>query len=115
MPLSKEQILAADDLGLCGPIQVPEWNGEVFIRLMTVGERDAYENDWVLNKEKGVENFRSKFVARVLCDDKGQRLFTDAEIPQLAKKSSRVLSRLWEKAMQHNALTEADVEELAKN
>jgi hypothetical protein len=114
MALTKEQILAADDLGLL-EVKVPGWGDTVFIRVMTCGERDSYENDWVANKSKGVENFRTKFLARCLCDAKGQRLFTDAEVPQLAGKSASVLSKLWAKAMEHNALTDKDVEELAKN
>jgi hypothetical protein len=116
MALTKEQILAADDLGLL-EMKVKEWGGSVFIRVMSCGERDAYENEWVAAKAKnsGVANFRTKFLARCLCDDKGERLFTDAEVEQLAKKSARVMSRVWAKAMEHNALTENDVEELAKN
>lgn len=115
MSLSKEQILAADDLGLL-EIKVPEWGGNVFCRVMSCGERDAYENDWVLNKNKGVENFRAKFLAKCLCDDKGNLLFPGEEgVQALSKKSSKVLSRIWKKAMEHNALTDADVEELAKN
>lgn len=114
MPLSKDQILAADDMGL-REVDVPEWGGSVFIRVMTVGERDSYENDWVLHKAKGVENFRAKFLARCLCDEKGNRMFSDAEVPQLAAKSARVMNRLWQATMEHNALTDKDVEELAKN
>jgi hypothetical protein len=58
---------------------------------------------------------RGEFLARCLCDEKGARLFTDAEVEQLAKKSAKVMSRVWAKAMEHNALTDKDVEELAKN
>lgn len=112
--LTKEQILAADDLGLL-EVNVPEWGGSVFIRVMSVGERDSYENDWMVNKSKGVDNFRSKFLQRVLCDDKGELLFTPAELPTLAKKSAAVMGRLWEAAMKHNKLSDSDVEELAKN
>ena len=86
MALTKEQILAADDLGLL-EVKVKEWGGSVFIRVMSCGERDAYENDWVQNKGKGVDNFRSKFLAKCLCDEKGERLFTDAEVEQLDRKS----------------------------
>jgi len=114
MALSKEQILAADDMGL-KEVEVPEWGGSVFLRVMTVGERDSYENDWMINKSKGVENFRSKFLQRVLCDEKGELLFTASEIDLLAKKSARVITRIWDAAMKHNALTDDDVEELAKN
>jgi len=114
MALSKEQILAADDMGL-KEVEVPEWGGNVFVRVMTVGERDSYENEWIVNKNKGVENFRSKFLQRVLCDEKGELLFTAAEIDLLAGKSARVITRIWEAAMKHNALSDGDVEELAKN
>ena len=114
MALTKEQILAADDMGLL-EVQVPEWGGSVFVRVMTVGERDSYENDWMVNKSKGVDNFRSKFLQRVLCDEKGELLFKANEIELLAKKSARITIRVWEAAMKHNALSDDDVEELAKN
>tara|TARA_S200002703_G_scaffold37022_2_gene32205 strand:- start:3062 stop:3406 length:345 start_codon:yes stop_codon:yes gene_type:complete len=114
MSLTKEQILAADDMGLL-ELEVPEWGGSVHIRVMTVGERDSYENEWMVNKSKGVDNFRSKFLQRVLCDENGELLFTAQEVDKLAKKSARVITRVWEAAMRHNALTDGDVEELAKN
>jgi hypothetical protein len=114
MALTREQILAADDLGLL-EVNVPGWSGSLFIRVMTCGERDSYENDWVVNKGKGVENFRAKFLARCLTDAKGQRLFADADVPLLAGKSAAVLNALFAKAMAHNALSDKDVEELAKN
>lgn len=114
MSLTKEQILSADDMGLL-EFEVPEWGGSVHIRVMTVGERDSYENEWMVNKSKGVDNFRSKFLQRVLCDEKGELLFTAQEVDKLAKKSARVITRVWEAAMRHNALTDGDVEELAKN
>lgn len=114
MGLTKEQILAADDMGLL-ELQVPEWGGSVFIRVMTVGERDSYENEWMVNKHKGVDNFRSKFLQRVICDESGNLLFAVNEVEKLAKKSARVITRVWEAAMKHNALSDDDVEELAKN
>lgn len=114
MSLSKSQILAAQDQGLL-ELQVPEWGGSVFIRVMTVGERDSYENEWMINKDRGVSNFRSKFLQRVLCDEKGDLLFSAAEVDALASKSARVITRIWKEAMRHNALTDDDVEEMAKN
>ena len=112
--LTKDQILAANDLDLL-EIEVPEWGGTVFCRVMSVGERDAYEREWIGRKETGVENFRTKFLQRVLCNKDGELLFSAEEVAALAKKSARVMNRLWDKAMKHNALTSGDVEELAKN
>ena len=113
MALSAEQILAADDLGLL-EVKVKEWKGSVFIRVMSVGERDAYERMWIGKKETGIENFRTEYLQRVLCDETGKLLFTREQIEQLGKKSAAVMSRLFERAMKHNAMSEEDVEELGK-
>lgn len=115
------QILASDDLGIL-TVKVKEWKDgdgkpmSLGIRVMTVGERDAYEREWIGKRETGIENFRTKFLARCLCHpETGERLFTDEQIESLASKSARVVSTLFEKAMKHNAMSDADVEELAKN
>jgi hypothetical protein len=112
--LSKDQILAANDMDLL-EIEVPEWSGSVFCRVMSVGERDAYEREWIGKRETGVENFRTKFLQRVLCNKDGELLFNAEEVALLSKKSARVMARLWDKAMKHNHLMADDVEELAKN
>jgi len=112
--LTAEQILAADDLGLL-EVKVKEWGGSVFIRVMSVGELDAYQKEWIGKRETGVDNFRAKFLARCLCDEKGQRLFSDEQVEDLARKSAKVVGKLFDKAASHNAITDKDVEELAKN
>jgi hypothetical protein len=112
--LTKDQILAADDLGLL-KLMVPEWGGDVYIRVMTVGERDAYENEWQRKKETGVDDFRTKFLVRCLVDEKGMRLFDNADVARLSQKSARVMNRVWLAAMEHNNLSDQSIEELAKN
>ena len=114
MALTAEQILAADDLGLL-KVKVKEWGGEVFVRVMSVGERDSYERMWIGRKETGVENFRTEYLARTLCDEKGELLFSRSQIEALSKKSGAVCGKLFEKALAHNNMTEADVEELGKS
>lgn len=125
MPLSVEelaaQILAADDLSVL-KVTVKEWKDKdgkplvLGIRVMTVEERDSYEQEWIGNKERGIENFRTKYLARCLCHpESGDRLFDEDGIKRLAKKSSAVVTKLFDKAMKHNNMTESDVEELAKN
>ena len=112
MSLTKEQILAADDSGLL-KIAVPEWGGDVYIRVMTVGERDAYENEWQRKKDTGVDDFRTKFLVRCLVDEKGSRLFDNGDVAKLAAKSAKVMNRVWMAAMEHNNLSDESVEKLA--
>ena len=114
MALTAEQILAADDAALL-EVKVKEWGGSVFIRVMSVSERDAYERMWIGKRDSGIENFRTEYLQRVLCDEKGNLLFTREQIEKLGQKSAAVMTRLFERAMKHNAMTESDVEELAKN
>lgn len=113
MALTADQILAADDLGL-KEVKVPEWGGSVYVRVMSVGERDDYERMWIGKKETGVENFRTQYLARVLCDENGKLLFTREQTAELASKSGSVMGRLFDVAMKHNAMTEEDVNELGK-
>jgi hypothetical protein len=82
---------------------------------MTVGERDAYENEWQRKKETGVDDFRTKFLVRCLVDEKGNRLFDNGDVAKLAQKSARVMNRIWMAAMEHNNLSDQSIEELAKN
>jgi len=113
--LTLDQILAANDMGLLGPIMVPEWGGDVYIRVMSVGERDSYERKWIGKKDTGIDNFRAEYLSRCLCDDKGALLFTRDKVDLLASKSGAVVSRLFDQALKHNNMTSEDVEELAKN
>lgn len=112
--LNKHQILGAVDV-LVKKVEVPEWGGDVHLRVMSVGERDEYENEWIKAKDKGMANFRTKFLAKCLCDEKGIRLFSDSEMNELAKKSAVVMNRLWQEAMEFNALQDTDVEKIAGN
>ena len=114
MALTAEQILASDDLGL-KKVAVREWGGDVYIRVMSVGERDSYERLWMGKRDTGVENFRTEYLARVLCTEKGELLFTRAQVVALASRSGAVVGRLFDSALKHNNMTEADVEQLAKN
>lgn len=112
--LTKDQILAAEDKGLLR-LPVPEWGGDVFIRVMTCGERDAYENEWQRKKETGVDDFRTKFLVRCLVDENGKHLFDNADVQRLSQKSAKVMNRVWMAAMEHNSLSDQSIEELAKN
>lgn len=112
--LTRDQILQSNDADMLR-LSVPEWGGDVFIRVMTVGERDAYENEWQRKRETGVDDFRTKFLVRCLVDEKGNRLFDNGDVERLAQKSARVMNRVWVAAMEHNNLSDKSIEELAKN
>lgn len=116
--LTKEQILAADDLPR-ESVEVPEWGGEVLVRALTAGERDAFEAELTERRGKQIEvnlrDVRAKLCSRAICDGDGKRLFTDQEVQTLAAKSASALTRVFEVAQRLSGLTGADVEALTKN
>lgn len=111
MALSKAAILAAGDFKL-EKVSVPEWGGDVYIKTITGLDRDRFEDGY---SEQKMKNFRSRFLVLTLCDDRGDRLFTDAEVEELSKKSSLVISRLFEKSWSLNAFTNEAVDELGND
>jgi hypothetical protein len=118
--LSRDDILRAADLPT-EEVHVPEWGGSVLVRGMTGAERDAFESSVVElkagNKATSVnmQNIRAKLVALTVVDEKGERLFSQADVELLGNKSAAALQRIFEAAQRLSGLTQADVEELAKN
>ena len=115
--LGRDEILGADDLPV-EEVEVPEWGGSVLVRGLTGGQRDAFEM-MVLNwrdKDRSIENLRATLAAWCIVDADGKRLFNDSsDVRRLAQKSARALERVFDAARRASGLTEADVEELAKN
>jgi len=94
-------------------VSVPEWGFDVYVRVLTVGERDAYENLWLKHSKGGVKDFRSEYLCRVLCDENGQRLYADSDVAEVAALDGSILARVFDIAASHNKLTETDIRELA--
>ena len=119
--LTRSQILEVKDFPEAVRVSVPEWGGDVLIRSMSASERDMYEQDLVAarvgNKDTGVKvtNVRARLLAFVIVDEEGNLLFSEDDIVALGKKSIVAVDRVFAKAQNMNALTQADVEALEKN
>ena len=111
--LSRQQILEADDRKKI-TVNVPEWGGEILIATMSGTMRDVWEQS--LQKSNfTLENLRARFLVAVAVDEAGDPLFTMADVEALGKKSSAALTRCMVAAQELNALTNNDLEEIAKN
>lgn len=108
--LTASQILSANDTKV-EPVEVPEWGGTVYVRVLRGTDRDQFE-EWV-NKEKD-KAVRCRFLVLSLCDEKGALLFTPDQVQALGEKSGDVLARVFEKAWDINYLSPKAVEELGK-
>lgn len=119
MPLNRNDILKASDIKT-EEIAVPEWGGTVLVRGLTGKERDAFEAGIVGDKlgkgsQINMQNLRAKLVSLACVDDKGARLFTEADIDILGNKSASALERLFDAARHLSGMNQVDIQELTEN
>jgi hypothetical protein len=114
MQLSKEQILAAEDLDtVIEP--VPEWGGDVTLKMLSAKERITWEQEVFPDGVVNTEKFLTSLVARSLVDESGARMFSDDELDALGAKNPAVIARLRELAAKLNKIGQTDQKEAEKN
>lgn len=96
-------------------MNVPEWGETVYVREMSVGERDAWDIAQDRLGKSKLNNFRSRFLAVVLCDVEGTRLFSDLEASIIETMPAKAIEGIFEFAARVNGLLKADLEEMEKN
>lgn len=115
MLLTKDQILKADDLPF-KDVEVPEWGGTVRVRGMTGSERDDFEKDTLKIEDGEVatdrSNYRAKFLARCVVDEKNQLLFSEKDIQALGRKSHRALDRAFKVALDMSGMSRKEAESI---
>jgi len=115
--VSVEEILESDDRKI-EVVHVPEWGGNVILKVMGSKERDAFELSCIekkgRSKEDSMLNIRARLLAACLVDQEGNLMFQKHQIDDLGKKSSAVISRLFDKAQRVNLMTDEDIDELSE-
>jgi hypothetical protein len=116
--LGRNQILDAKDLKT-EDIPVPEWGGEVRIRMLTGEERDQFEASMVELKKDGTtkanrENVRARLLVLCIVNEQGEQMFNRADIKLLGRKSAKALERVINAANELNGISEKDIEDLAE-
>lgn len=117
MSLSRDAILGASDI-VTETVDVPEWGGKVNIRGLTGRELDDYQNSLrkiVKDQVVAQPNSRAKLLVKTLVNDEGGRLFADKDVEALARRSGRVLDRLWDVAARLSGISEEEQEEIEGN
>src|SRR5215472_16588203 len=118
MPLSKDAILAKDDL----PVEelfVPEWNDTVRVRALSGRDRDELEMSMLVERDgemvRDAANGRAKIAVRALVDESGNRIFANGDANELGKKSGAALDRIMDVAARLSKLGEEQIKETAEN
>lgn len=100
-------------------VDVPEWGGRVRVMALTGAERDAFEASLMSDgkgedREVTMDNMRAKMVAVAVRKADGERVFTDAQVVALGKKSASALDRIFRVAQRLSRMTDDEVKELAE-
>jgi len=116
--LTREQILGITDIQI-EELDVPEWGGKIYVKALTGAERDAFESSVIemrgSTRKINMRNVRAKLASMAICDEKGNRLFTDADVEALSKKSASALDKIFTVASRLSGISSEDEENLRKN
>lgn len=106
-----ETILAADQAKSL-KVHVPEWGCDVWIRSLPLGDLQEWELACLRAKGDGVDDYRTRYLAKCLVDDSGKPLFTSEQLKNI---NGTVGARLFKLAQRHNDLDEKELQDIGKN
>lgn len=114
MLLTRDDILKAEDLQTKDVDLTAHWGGIVRVRSMTAATKGRFEQK-MMGKSVDYSTVLAEYAAAVLVGEDGKPLFTAKDIAALAEKSAAALQIIFDEAQALNALSQADIEGLAKN
>lgn len=114
--LTKDDIFVIDDIQV-EKMEVPEWGGIIGVKVMTCKERQEFQVKMGGARDKIPTNLMEELILLTVVNPcTKQRLFTDKnDVKELAKKSSQIMGRIFEKAAGLNGLTSEAIEDSKKN
>lgn len=116
--LTKDQILAAQDLET-ETVEVPQWGGSVMVRSLTARERGQLISSIVDQRAGGrtlkLTEIQVRTCAMAIVDAQGSRMFEEADIAKLSRKSASALQVVFEVAQRLSGLSDDQVEELTED
>lgn len=128
--LTKDNIFKAKDI-VKEWVDIPEWNGGLYIKVLSGEERDAFEAAMFKSNDMGdftrnLDNMRARLIAFAAVDKDNKPIFDSTlkydiqgklygDVAELGKKSSVVLDRMYTVAQRLNKLRKEDIEDLTKN
>ncbi len=105
MGLTREQILAARRNRKPHRFEVPEWGGDVFIRVLSAEDQLALADN---------ENPTEAPIRVLLCSlvsEDGERLFADEDFAELVQEDWPVIMRVFAEAAHLNGLSTKELDE----
>lgn len=112
--LSRGVIFQKEDL-VTEKLEVPEWDGFVFVKSLTGKERDKFEQTFLNRspgKKRDIRGLKALLVVMSTVDSKGGAIFRQEDVEGLNKKSAAGIDRIFRVAQRLSGLTQEDIDEL---
>lgn len=96
------------------PVTIEEWGDvTIFIREMTVSQRDEFESGQVKRNEDGTSSLelrglKARLVVLTACDEEGNPIFSEEDIPDLMETGAAGLERAFTVAQRVNRMRKED-------
>jgi len=107
-------------------IPVPEWGGDVLVQEMDAEQRDLFDR-WIVQRdmkdddgkyqypELRVFGLRLRVFIATVIDEDGKLLFSDLDLPDLAKKSGKAVALVTNAGMRLSGMSDESKAEITKN
>lgn len=97
-------------------VEIPELGGDVYVSEMTGADSDEWEQSLVgSDGKRNLKNITAKLVVATLVNENGERIFTEDDLPRVAKLPARILNKIAIPADRINGLTGRYLEDVKKN
>jgi hypothetical protein len=106
MSLTREQILAARSKRKPVTVPVPEWGGDVLIRVLSAGDQATLASNGHPQGEMPV-----RILLATLVNEQGKALFGEEDVPALMEEEFPIILRVFAEAARLNGLSTKELEE----
>ncbi len=109
MTLTRAQILASRGDRKPVRLEVPEWGGEVFVRVMSAKDQAA------LSEDVKASELPIKVILHCLVDEKGQRILSDDDFEALFEEDFPIIMKVFAFVARLNGLSSKELDEAMAN
>jgi len=117
--LTADQIKQINDKRTTETVRIPEWDGDVIVGVMSCWDRDDFVLRYQAQEEAKraipKQSIRAVLAAKCCVDERGERIFKDADIAWLSEKNTEAIERIWDVACKLNGIRDKDIDDTAKN
>lgn len=90
------------------PFDVPEWGRSVYLKVWDSGTRNAVVLRVDSLKTATPEQIDAYFAVMSVCDEAGNLVFTEADVPALLRKNGKAIARIALRVLDLNKVDAAD-------